>query len=420
MNEPPRTAARVHDRAALQRRTIRVLLVSQLLAGAGLSAGITVGALLAEDMLGSKGSAGVPALLFTIGSAGAALLVGRLSQARGRRIGLTLGFAAGSIGGAGVVTAAAIDSVALLLPALFIYGSGMSTNLIARYAGADLAAENERGRALSFVLFASTIGAVAGPNLVGTTGGWAEAIGAPRLAGPFMLSTVAFGLAALAVMVLLRPDPLLVSREIAADEDEGRLERPDDAVAPSVLATHDLRVAASVMVLTQMVMVAIMTMTPIHMRDHGHSLSETGMVISMHIAAMFMPSPLTGIAIDRFGRRPIIAAAGVTLLLAGLIAAVAPPDSMMLLTLALVLLGLGWNFGLLSGTAMVTDAVPPAGRAIVQGRIDLLVALSGATGGLGSGFVVAASSYATLSLIGGALSLALIPLLVAGRKSTVS
>lgn len=417
MSPPAQRAS--YDRAALQRRTIRVLLVSQLLAGAGLSAGITVGALLAEDMLGSKGSAGIPALLFTIGSAGAALLVGRLSQARGRRIGLAIGFGAGSVGGAGVVAAAALDSIALLLPALFVYGSGMSTNLLARYAGADLAAENERGRALSFVLFASTIGAVAGPNLVDTTGGWAEAIGAPRLAGPFMLSTVAFGLAAMAVMVLLRPDPLLVSRRLAAEqgdgEGDGSAVAADDP-APSVLGNHDLRVAATVMVLTQMVMVAIMTMTPIHMRDHGHSLGETGMVISLHIAAMFMPSPLTGIAVDRFGRRPMVMAAGVTLLAAGLIAAVAPPDSMVLLTLALMLLGLGWNFGLLSGTAMVTDAAPPAGRAIVQGRIDLLVALSGATGGLGSGFIVAESSFATLSLIGGALSLALIPLLLAGRR----
>lgn len=414
MTSTTQPAGQAIDREALQRRTIRVLLLSQLLAGAGLSAGITVGALLAEDMIGSTGSAGIPVLLFTIGSACAALLVGRLSQSRGRRPGLAAGFAAGSIGGAGVVTAAALDSIALLLPALFIYGSGMSTNLLARYAGADLAAPDSRARAISYVLVATTIGAVAGPNLVETTGGWAESIGAPRLAGPFILSTAAFGLAAIAISVLLRPDPLLVSRELElAEASPG-----DDAggAPPSVLATHDLRIAATVMVLTQMVMVAIMTMTPIHMRDHHHSLSDTGVVISLHIAAMFLPSPLTGILVDRLGRRPMVIAAGVTLLAAGLLAAAAPADSMMLLALALVLLGLGWNFGLLSGTAMVTDSAPPAGRAIVQGRIDLLVALSGATGGLGSGFVVAATSFATLSLIGGVLSLALIPLLVVGRR----
>lgn len=365
-------------------------------------------------MLGSKGSTGVPTMLFTIGAAGAALLVGRISQNHGRRPGLAAGFAAGSLGGAGVVTAAAIDSVALLLPSLLVYGSGMSTNLQARYAGADLAAPDARGRAISYVLVATTLGAVAGPNLVETTGGWAEAIGAPRLAGPFMLSAAAFGLAALAVTALLRPDPLLASRRFAISDDAGTV--AGEEPPPSVLADHDLRAAAAVMVLTQMVMVAIMTMTPIHMRDHGHSLSETGMVISLHIAAMFLPSPLTGILVDRFGRRPMVIAAGVVLLSAGLLAAAAPPDSMVLLAIALALLGLGWNFGLLAGTAMVTDAVPPAGRAIVQGRIDLLVALSGATGGLGSGFVVASSSYAVLSLIGSALALTLIPLLAVGRR----
>lgn len=418
LNEP-HTEAREVDRAALQRRTIRVLLVSQVLAGAGLSAGITVGALLAEDMLGAREAAGVATLLFTIGSAGAALLVGRISQRRGRRPGLALGFATGALGGLGVVIAAAADSVALLLPSLLIYGSGLSTNLIARYAGADLAAPDARGRAISYVLVASTLGAVAGPNLVETTGEWAESIDVPTLAGPFMLAAAAYGLAAIAVFALLRPDPLLVSRELHLAATAGG-EAEVAAPPPGVFADHQLRVAATVMVLTQMVMVAIMTMTPIHMRDHGHTLSETGLVISLHVAAMFLPSPLTGYAVDRFGRRPMVIAAGVTLLAAGLLAAAAPPDSMILLSLALVLLGLGWNFGLLSGTAMVTDAVPPAGRAIVQGRIDLLVALSGAAGGLGSGFVVATSSYATLSLIGGVLALALIPLLAVSRRPSAA
>lgn len=392
-----------------------MLLVSQVLAGAGLSAGITVGALLAEDMLGAREAAGVATLLFTIGSAGAALFVGRISQRSGRRPGLALGFAVGAVGGLGVVLAAALDSVALLLPSLLIYGSGLSTNLIARYAGADLAAPDARARAISYVLVASTLGAVAGPNLVETTGDWAESIDIPTLAGPFMLAAAAYALAAIAVFALLRPDPLLVSRELALAEAEAAGAVAEAGEPPSVRASHDLRVAATVMVLTQMVMVAIMTMTPIHMRDHGHSLSETGMVISLHIAAMFLPSPLTGMAVDRFGRRPMVIAAGVTLLAAGLLAAAAPADSMVLLSLALILLGLGWNFGLLSGTAMVTDAVPPSGRAIVQGRIDLLVALSGAAGGLGSGFMMATTSYAALSLVGGVLSLALIPLLVVGR-----
>jgi MFS family permease len=169
---------------ALYRRTIRVLLVSQVLAGAGLAAGVTVGALLAEDMVGSTGSAGLPAALLTLGSAAAAVGVGRISQKSGRRPGLAVGYAVGALGGAGVVLAAAVDSVPLLFFSLLLYGSGTATNLQARYAGADLAPADRRGRAVSTVLVATTLGAVIGPNLVEPTGGLANAVGHPRARRP--------------------------------------------------------------------------------------------------------------------------------------------------------------------------------------------------------------------------------------------
>ena len=399
---------------ALHRRTIRVLLVSQLLAGAGLAAGITVGALLAEDMLGSTGSAGLPTALFTLGSAAAAVGVGRLSQRSGRRPGLALGYAVGALGGAGVVLAAAIDSVPLLFFSLFFYGSGIATNLQARYAGADLAPLDQRGRAVSTVLVATTLGAVLGPNLVEPMGAVAEAVGIRELAGPFMLATVAYALAAVAVSILMRPDPLLTARARAADDRAEN--RPVAADEPQVMATATVRLAAQAMVLTQMVMVAVMTMTPVHMKDHGHSIGAAGLVISIHVAAMFLPSPITGRLVDRFGRRPILAASGVTLLAAGVLAALAPPESMLMLTIALALLGLGWNFGLVGGTALVTDAVPLAERAKTQGTVDLGVALSGAGGGMASGFVVATTSYAVLAFAGGLLALALIPALFAEQR----
>jgi len=174
------------------------------------------------------------------------------------------------------------------------------------------------------------------------------------------------------------------------------------------------------MVLTQVVMIAVMTMTPIHMRDHGHGLGATGLVISLHVAAMFLPSPLTGILVDRLGRRPLLAAGALTLLAAGLVAAAAPADSVTVLAVALVLLGLGWNLGLVAGTALLTDATPLARRARTQGSVDLAVALAGATGGLGSGFVVAGTSFAVLSLAGGLLALALLPLLLATRRPAAS
>ena len=399
---------------ALYHRTLRVLLVSQLLAGAGLAAGITVGALLAEDMLDSTGSAGLPAALFTLGSAAAAIGVGRLSQRSGRRPGLAAGYAVGALGGAGVVAAAALDNVPLLFFSLFFYGAGTATSLQARYAGADLAPAERRGRAVSTVLVATTLGAVLGPNLVEPTGAVAEAVGIRELAGPFMLATVAYGLAAVAVSILMRPDPLLTARAVAADAVAANGPADD---GPQVASLATIRLAATAMVLTQLVMVAVMTMTPVHMRDHGHSIGAAGLVISIHVAAMFLPSPLTGHLVDRFGRRPIIAASGMTLLAAGILAALSPPESMALLTVALALLGLGWNFGLVGGTALVTDAVPLADRARTQGTVDLGVALSGAGGGMASGFIVATASYAVLAFSGGLLALALIPALFAERRS---
>ncbi len=399
---------------SLYRRTLRVLLLSQVLAGAGLAAGVTVGALLAEDMVGATGSAGLPIALLTLGAAGAAIGVGRISQRSGRRPGLALGYAVGALGGAGVVLAAAVDSVPLLFLSLLLHGAGTATNLQARYAGADLAPADRRGRAVSTVLVATTLGAVVGPNLVEPMGGVAEALGIPRLAGPFVLATVAYALAALAVQVLLRPDPLLVARERAGAEP---VEAPVPGLAAPSPLNATLRLGAWAMVLTQLVMVAIMTMTPVHMRDHGHSVGDAGLVISVHVAAMFLPSPLTGQLVDRIGRRPVLVAGGVVLLAAGLVAAVAPPDSMVLLTVALALLGLGWNLGLVGGTALVTDATPAATRAQTQGTVDLAVALSGATGGMASGFVVASASYAALSLTGGLLACLLIPALLAERTS---
>ena len=405
------------DRDILHRRTIRVLLVSQVLAGAGLAAGITVGALLAEDMLGSTSSAGLPAALLTLGAAAAAIGVGRLSQRSGRRPGLAAGYAVGALGGAGVVAAAAIDNVPLLFVSLLLYGSGSATNLQARYAGADLAPLARRGRAISLVLVATTVGAVVGPNLVEPTGAVAETLGMPELAGPFLLATAAYALGAIAVLVLLRPDPLLTARAWAIDDaaQAGAATAADEVAAPG-----ELRLAATIMVVTQLVMVAVMTMTPVHMRDHGHDLGAAGLVISIHVAAMFLPSPLTGLLVDRYGRRPLAIAGMVCLLVAGIVAASAPEESVVLLAVALALLGLGWNLGLISGTAMVTDAVPLSRRASTQGSVDLTVALAGATGGMGSGFVVVASSYAALSMAGGVLALALVPVLLAGRGPRVS
>ncbi|MED4689898.1 MFS transporter [Peribacillus frigoritolerans] len=400
----------------LYKRTLIIISISQIFGGAGLAAGVTVGALLAQQMLGTDAFAGVPSGLFTLGSAGAALIVGRLSQRYGRRTGLTAGFMIGGLGAIGVITAAIINSVFLLFASLLIYGAGTATNLQARYAGTDLANNKQRATAISITMVFTTFGAVAGPNLVNVMGDFALSIGVPSLAGPFILSAAAFILAGLVLFVLLRPDPLVIARTIEASKQESnRLGYSADT--EQMVNKRGIIVGAAIMVLTQIVMVAIMTMTPVHMRHHGHDLGEIGLVIGFHIAAMYLPSLVTGVLVDKFGRTAMAIASGATLLLAGLISAIAPGDSMILLVIALSLLGLGWNFGLISGTALIVDSTDTSNRAKTQGTVDVLIALSGASGGALSGMIVAGSSYTALSFIGGLLSLLLIPVVIWSRGS---
>jgi len=397
------------ERARVQRRTLRVVVAAQVLGGAGLAAGVTVGALLAQDMLGSDGLAGLPVALFTLGSALTAYLVGRLAQRSGRRIGLGSGFAVGGAGAALVVVAAAIDSVPLLLVSLFVYGAGSATNLQARYAGTDLATPATRGSAISVALVSTTFGAVAGPNLVDPLGNLATELGLPALSGPFLLAAVAYLAAGATLLTFLRPDPLLLARQLDAQAAEHQ-DGPEPTIVPA--PDRGAYVGATIMVLTQISMVAIMTMTPVHMRHHQHDLSAVGLVIGLHIAAMYLPSLLTGMLVDRLGRTFVAIASGLVLLAAGVTAAASPGDSLALMIVALMLLGLGWNLGLISGTALVVDATVPANRPRVQGSIDVLVALAGAGGGVLSGAVVSMSSFAALSLGCGLLALALVPVLM--------
>ncbi|MFZ3578334.1 MFS transporter [Virgibacillus sp. DJP39] len=393
----------------LYKRTLIIIVIAQILGGAGLASGITVGSLLAEDMLGTDSLAGIPIALFTLGSAGAALMVGTLSQQFGRRMGLAIGFLSGGMGAIGVVISAVSGNVILLFISLFIYGAGTATNLQARYAGTDLASEKQRATAVSIALVSTTFGAVAGPNLVGVMGQFAQLFGIPALAGPFILAAAAFILAGLVLLLMLYPDPLKVAQAIAIKEHQGDKIFHNKSAQTTKKNQRGILVGATVMVLTQLIMVAVMTMTPVHMGGHGHGLNQVGLIIGLHIGAMYLPSLVSGILVDKIGRSFMAVASGITLLLAGALAAFSPTDSIIVLALALILLGLGWNFGLISGTALIIDATTPANRAKTQGSVDVLVALSGAAGGALSGVVMAHSSYAVLSLGSGALALLLVP-----------
>ncbi|MHA6252728.1 MFS transporter [Oceanobacillus sp. CAU 1775] len=404
----------------LYKKTLMTIVMSQIFGGAGLAAGITVGALLAQDMLGTESFSGLPAALFTLGSALSAYFVGRLSQRFGRRLGLSVGFIAGGLGAIGVIMAATLNHVFFLFLSLFIYGAGTSTNLQARYAGTDLANEKQRGMAVSIAMVSTTLGAVLGPNLVTPMGKLATAIGIPALAGPFILAAVAYLLAGLTLFFYLRPDPLLVAQAIAVEEEKIR-KKTTTQVQQTLQTTVNragVMVGALVLVLSHIIMVAIMTMTPIHMQNHGTGLTAVGLIIGLHIAAMYLPSLGTGVLVDKIGRTSMVIASGVTLAISGLMAAFTPGDSLGWLTTALILLGLGWNFGLISGTAIIIDSTNLATRAKTQGSVDVWVALGGTAGSLLSGVIVAYSSYAFLGILGAYLALLLIPLIIWSRFKT--
>ncbi|ANU26134.1 MFS transporter [Planococcus versutus] len=400
----------------LYRRTLWIVVLAQIFGGAGLAAGVTVGALLAQDMLGTDQYAGLPVAIFTLGSAAAALMIGRMSQRFSRRTGLASGFFAGSVGAVGVVVAAVTSNVILLFVSLLVYGAGTATNLQARYAGTDLATVKQRGTAISIALVSTTFGAFAGPNLVGVMGRFAESIGIPALAGPFILAAAAYLMAGLVLLIFLRPDPLLVSKAITEHQQVLEVSLTKTEPVDAHINKRGVVLGATVMVLTQMIMFAIMTMTPVHMGRHGHDLGAIGMVIGFHIAAMYLPSLVTGILVDKLGRIFMTIASGVTFMAAGIVAAVAPSDSLLVLIVALALLGLGWNFGLISGTTLIVDSTDPTTRAKTQGSVDVLVALAGATGGGISGIIMAQTSYAVMALSGGFLALALIPVVLWSTK----
>ena len=401
-------------REKIYKRTLWIVVLSQIFGGAGLAAGITVGALIARDLFGLTTLTGVPAALFTLGSAATAFTIGRLTQKIGRRIGLSIGFFLGALGAIGVIIGTTLEWIPLFFVALFIYGAGTATNLQARYAGTDLALPTQRGKAVSIALVSTTLGAVAGPNLVGPMGRVAESLSLPTLTGPFILAASAYFIAGLILFIGLKPDPFLLAKELA------KTQQPTATSLLEVTSKKGVILAALVLVITQFVMVAIMTMTPIHMEGHGAAIGAVGLVISLHVAAMYLPSLITGVLVDKIGRSPMIIAASVTLGITGILTLQAAGDSLVEMVIPLVLLGLGWNFGLIAGTSLLIDSTSIEVRAKYQGTIDVLVAIAGTLGSLVSGIIVGLTSYAHLGIVGMSMALLLIPMWIVLEKPTKS
>lgn len=386
--------------AQLRRRTLRSLMAGVALGSTGHIAAVTVATILAKDLAGTAIWSGAPGAAVVLGAAAGATSLSRLMVARGRRAGLALGYGIG-VAGAGVATIAVIGrSMPLLLVGMVLIGFGNSSNQLSRYVAADLFPVARRASAIGLVVWGATFGAVLGPNLIGWAGAIGEGIGLPVLAGAFLLPVVFVGSAAILTLVALRPDPYDLadsSEEAPIGDDPGRVPLVRILRRPHVPA------AIAALVAGQVVMVLIMTMTPLHMTEHGHGLVAVGLVISGHTFGMFALSPISGRLTDRFGSSPVVLTGLLVIAGSALLSAIAPPDGGPVLFLALFLLGYGWNLGFVAGSALLTRGLALAERTRLQGLTDGLIWSSAAAASLGSGVVVAVAGFTTLGLLGVAI-----------------
>ncbi|MFF3495206.1 MFS transporter [Streptomyces sp. NPDC002795] len=400
----------------MQQRTQRVLVASQILGGLGTATGIALAAVLAKKVSGDEALSGLASTASVAGTAVLSVPLAALMNARGRRAGLVLAYLIGTVGAVVTVVAAVLGSFPLLLIGLMGFGAASSANLQARYAAADLAEPDRRARAISTVVWATTIGAVLGPNIAAPAGRSVSGLGIPAEAGPFMWAAGVFLISAVVVHVLLRPDPLLTARSLAPAEEQSPAARSIRAGFAAVSASPRARLALVTVAVSHTAMVSVMSMTPVDLEHHGAGIELIGLVISVHIAGMYAFSPVMGRLADTFGRLTVIGLAVGLLACAALLAGTAG-GSHTQSAAALFLLGLGWSAGLVAGSALLTDSVPQAARAAAQGLSDLTTSLSAGIGGATAGIVVATASYAWLNLAAACLLLPLGALALFTRRS---
>jgi MFS family permease len=401
--------------AAVQRRTLRLLFVTQIISGVGLTVGSSVGALLVADIAG-VGMSGLAQSAVVIGAALFAVPATTIVHRHGRRRSLAALYVLAAIGSLIVVAAAVRGSVPLLFMGLFLFGGASAAGLQARYAAVDLAPAAVRGRHLSFIIWATTLGAVLGPSLAPVAGITVGRYGVPTLAGPFFFSAVLFTVATTLLLLFLRPDPAVMAREtISSSSSSGPTTRPGGMrTALGFVLTHaPARLGVSAMAIGNMIMVGVMAMTPVHIKEAGHdaahTLSIVGFVLSFHIAGMFAFSPVFGWLTDKLGRRSVVFVGIVLLLTACALAGTAGHETARLAA-GLMTLGLGWSATMVAGSTLLSESIPVELRASAQGLSDLTMGLAGAFAAAISGVIVAGSGYSMLTLLAGAATVPLIVL----------
>jgi len=395
----------VNDIEQIQRRTIRVLALGQVLGGFGLGSVLSIGSLLAKDLSGSEAWAGSAATFSTLGSAIWAIPLARLAYGRGRRVSLATGAGFAITGAIAVINAAGLRSFPLLLIGIFLLGAGSATSLQARFAATDIPSAGKTGRSIGLVVWATTVGAVTGPNLFGPGEELGKALGLAPLAGPFLFTVAAQTLSTLVFWFGLKPDPLKYAQEIQKDAGKAKHKVSFMSAVETLKAYPVARFAVIAIALSHMVMVSVMAMTPVHLEHLGYGIVIVGFTISLHIAGMYALSPLMGFLADKFGKIQTIFLGQILFVAALLFAGLGHADRWMV-TIGLTLLGLGWSAATVAGSALLSATLPADEKTNVQGLSDSVMNLSGAFGGAVAGLLLASFQFEGLNAI------ALIPVAV--------
>lgn len=384
----------------LQTRTLRTLALAQILSGVGVAGTVAAGSLLVTSISGSETLAGVAQTFSVLGAAVMALGLASLTRRGGRRLALATGYTVGATGAVVAVIAGSSAIVPLIFIGTFMIGASSAAGYQARYAAIDLADDQNRASSLSFVVWASTIGSVLGPNLLDPIGNVAQNFGLPKLTGPFALAALCLISGAGIIWLLLKPDPYLTSLA-GTDELSPKTNQklPIKETLGHISSNSNSLLGLLAIAIGHIAMVSIMVMTPVHMKHVDVSLKVIGLVISIHIAGMYAFSPLVGKLSDKIGRSRVLVIAGLVLLSSSIISGLAPANSSTQLGIGLFLLGLGWSGTLISGSTLLSETVSDHYRASAQGVSDLVMNLSGAVGGAFAGVIIATLSYGWLCAI---------------------
>jgi MFS family permease len=382
--------------SGIEKRVVKVLVSAQILNGLGTAGTVAAGSLLVSSMSKSESLAGLAQTTAVLGAAAMALPLSRLTLHGGRRLALSVGYSIGVIGALFAIIGGTTRILGLMLFGTFLVGAASAAGYQARFAAVDLANDESRSRHLSMVVWGSTVGAIAGPNLMQPSGNVAELLGLPRLVGPYVLATITLVLATIVISLFLKPDPFLTAMKALPISSQNQSKSSTVATLKIIARKPAALFAIASIAIGHVVMVSVMVMTPVHMAHVNDTLTIIGIVISIHVAGMYALSPLVGYLSDSFGRIRVIQLGVVILLFSAAVAGRSSGENVLSLGIGLFLLGLGWSCTLIAGSALLSESVSEAMLPSTQGASDLIMNLMGAVGGALAGVIIATLSYGWL------------------------